>query len=163
MASSKQMDPLWFRLLCSQRAKRLTGFTPSFLIGAAFPEGWKLSEEAAFAAFTSLLIDFRDNTPSGYDVVIAECTDHRQPIAALYKGVESKPACEAVSDRYGNPRSLFAERRYFAAKEFNIDSLVTGLWNTFRGPLLSAQYSIRDKVCCPFNAAELKLISAAAK
>ena len=39
MASSKQLTPLWFRLLRHQRARRLTGFTPSFLIGAALPEG----------------------------------------------------------------------------------------------------------------------------
>ena len=141
----------------------MTGFTPSFLIGAALPEGSKLTEGSAFGALTSLLTDFRNNTRSGYDIVIGQCTAHHQPIAALYERKESKPRCEAVLDHNGSAGSLYAERQYFARKELSMDSLATGLWRTFGHPLVSAEYSIRNNAYCAFDAEDHELIEAAQK
>lgn len=74
----RQSTPLWLSLLRYQRRKRLTGFTPSFLIGAALPKGAKLDENTAYTALVSLLAAFRNYTPPGYEIVIAECTGHHQ-------------------------------------------------------------------------------------
>ena len=123
----------------------------------------KLTEAAAFAALSSLLTDFRNNTPCSYDVVIGECTDHNQPIAALYERNRRKQRCEAVLDHNDASGSLYAERQYFATKELSMDSLAQELWKTFENPLVRAEYSIRNKVYCAFNTADRELIAAAQK
>jgi len=68
---------LWFRLLKQQKERGSTGFTLSFLIGAAI-SGIKLDEDAAYGELAGLLSSFANETPVGFHVVIGNCTKLRQ-------------------------------------------------------------------------------------
>jgi hypothetical protein len=77
MTRTESLPPIWLPLLQYQRERGRTGLTIPFLIGAAEPWNWPgaMEESAAFAALSSLLLSFRDATPDGHSVVIAECVD----------------------------------------------------------------------------------------
>src|SRR5205823_3788329 len=82
-----------------QRSRGRTGLTIPFLVGATHkPTTYEPIEEgAAFTELTSLLVSFRDVTPHSHCVVMAECVDLLEPIAALYPS-GGGAYCEPVPD-----------------------------------------------------------------
>lgn len=151
---------LWFRLLKQQKERGSTGFTLSFLIGAAI-SGIKLDEDAAYGELAGLLSSFANETPVGFHVVIGNCTKLRQPVASIYRAEEEKPWCHPVMDRNANALALYAEDGYFRRKKRDLDSLVDGLFEFLQSPLVRGEYSYREGAYRAFSAEDLRTIASA--
>ena len=144
MGTATPSPPDWFSLLRYQReAKRLTGLTIPFLVGAAFescrPDA--LEEQALYAELNALLLSFRDATPASHCVIIAECTTLYEPVAALYPSIARREDCEGLADSSGVAVRLYVQHGYFRRKEWSLASAIGWLWDRFGETLVRGEFS----------------------
>jgi hypothetical protein len=114
MAANLYIEPVpldWFPLLRFQRIRNKTGFTIPFLIGAAsearlarVAEG---RHDVLFGDVNSLILSFRDDTPSSHWVYIEECNELHEPIVAVYEVGTIRPDCEGLARRAGVTPQLY--------------------------------------------------------
>jgi len=146
--------PIWLQLLSHQRARGRTGLTIPFLIGAAaapaIPDS--MEEGAAYAAFSALLLSFRDATPEGHSVVIAECVDLRQPIVARYPQEPGREDCEVLRGSSADRASrLHVQRPYLRGRKHTVESVLEMFWDRFRQNLTHGEFSFRNGQYAPFD------------
>ena len=154
--------PSWLKLLKYQRARGKTGLTVPFLIGARrltvnSPE---MKEKEVFDEIVALLSAFNAATPSSQSVVIAECNELHEPIAALYALDHGRPNCDGVNVRT-ETGSLFLERPYFASRKRTIESATEGLLKKLGDNLLRGEFSFRDGKYAVFDDADRTFIERA--
>jgi hypothetical protein len=155
--------PLWLKLLSAQRARGLTGLTPSFLVGVSQRDYAAVPADSVFVELASLLGSLNVAKSGNCHVVITPCSVHGQPIASLYRPEEEKPICEYVSDHKGKTGVLFASARYFDSKRRSIDSLARGLAKIFGAQMSLGEYSfsLESNEYQAFSAQDLAFIARA--
>jgi hypothetical protein len=153
MAQTDSSSSYWLRLLQYQRARGRTGLTVPFLIGASWESTRTdaIDEDTAFCELSSLLLALRDARPTLHSVVIAECGDLHQPIAALYPQGQARSDCEGLPDQSGAATRLYVQRSYFQGRKCHFDSAVGFLWNRLGGTLTRAEFSFREGRYAPFD------------
>jgi len=170
MIESSHIEPApldWFPLLRYQRVRAKTGFTIPFLIGAAREARLALvregREHALFSEVNSLVLRFRDDTPSSHWVFVEECNELKQPLAALYEPGTARPGCEGLVTRAGTTPQLYVHRDYFHRKDGSIESAIQRLWDLSAAPLMQGHFSFRDGHYESFNDEDRVLIENARK
>lgn len=153
--------PDWYRLLKFQRETGKTGLTIPFLVGAsihsqALPE----DENQVFGQLSGLILSLRDETPAEHVVVISECTELREPIAALYSAGHKQDGCDGVVPMSGKTR-LFVQRKYFESRERTVDSAVDRLWKMLGEHVVDRRFSFRDGSYAPFSSVDLAFLEKA--
>lgn len=73
-----------------------------------------------------MLVSFRDDTPHSHRVVIAECVDLREPIAALYLSGR-RADCHPIDNHSSRTTLLYLQGRYFHGAKRNIESAIEEL------------------------------------
>lgn len=146
-------SPIWLQLLSFQRARGRTGLTIPFLIGAAaapaIPDS--MQEGAAYAALSALLLSFRDATPEGHSVVIAECVDLRQPVVARYPKEPGREDCEVLRGSSADRVGLYVQRPYLRSRKHTVESVLEIFWDRFRQNLTHGEFSFRAGQYAPFD------------
>jgi hypothetical protein len=158
MKRADSRPPGWLPLLQYQRVRGRTGLTIPFLIGVDWPGA--MEKSAAFGALSSLLLSFRDETPSGHSVAIAECGDLHEPVAAIYPQGRGRADWEELPDPSGTTR-LYVQRQYFQGRKRILESVLEAFWDRFGHHLARAAFSFRDGHYAPFDAEDRAFVERA--